>query len=94
MGSIIRTIDELLGLGPLNLEDALAGQIDGIFDTHPHLGVYNVRASDPRVFDPAKARLAKPKTAREARELRDIDDSQQIRQEMMHSAGTLRKPKK
>ncbi len=33
MGSITRTIDELLGLGPLNLEDALAGEIAGIFDT-------------------------------------------------------------
>jgi hypothetical protein len=31
MGSITRTIDELLGLGPMNLEDALAGEIDGHF---------------------------------------------------------------
>lgn len=94
MGSIIRTIDELLGLGPLNLEDALAGQIASVFDDHPHLGAYSVRSSDRRVFDPAKARLARPKTAQEARELRDIDDSRQIHKEMIQAAGTLRRPKK
>ncbi|HEX8712420.1 MAG TPA: hypothetical protein VF730_11140 [Terracidiphilus sp.] len=94
MGSIIRTIDELLGLGPLNLEDALAGQINGVFDDHPHLGAFQFLPSDPRVFDPAKARLAKPKTEKEARELRDIDNSQQIHKEMIDSAGTRRKPKK
>ncbi|HKS76644.1 MAG TPA: hypothetical protein VJQ82_25745, partial [Terriglobales bacterium] len=94
MGSIIRTIDELLGLGPLNLEDALAGQITSVFDDHLHLGAYSVRFSDRRVFDPAKARLARPKTAQEARELRDIDDSRQIHKEMIQAAGTLRRPKK
>ena len=30
MGSIIKTIDEMLGLGPLNLEDALAGAVQGV----------------------------------------------------------------
>jgi YVTN family beta-propeller protein len=94
MGSIIRTIDELLGLGPLNLEDALAGQITGIFEDQPHLGAYSVQASDLRVYDPAKAKVAKPKTAKEARVLRDIDDSREIHKEMMQAAGTLRRPKK
>jgi YVTN family beta-propeller protein len=94
MGSIIRTIDELLGLGPLNLEDALAGQIRSVFDDHPHLGAYHVRAADLRIFNPAKARLARPKSAKEARELRDIDDSTQIHKEMIQAAGTLHRPKK
>jgi len=40
MGSITRTIDELLGLGPMNLEDALAGEIGGIFDSKDHLESY------------------------------------------------------
>jgi YVTN family beta-propeller protein len=92
MGSIIRTIDELLGLGPLNLEDALAGQITGIFDGLPHITPFHVRPSDLRVFNPAKARLARPKSEKEARELRDIDNSEEIRQEMIRSAGTLSKP--
>lgn len=94
MGSIIRTIDELLGLGPLNLEDALAGEMTGIFDSHPHLTPFAVRPSDLRIFDPATARLARPKTAEESRELRDIDDSEQIRKEMIRSAGTLSEPRR
>ena len=93
MGSIIRTIDELLGLGPLNLEDALAGQMDGIFDNRAHIRPYRVRPSDLRVFNPAKARMARPKTAQEAEELLDVDDSQQIHKEMVRSAGTLRRPR-
>jgi YVTN family beta-propeller protein len=93
MGSITRTIDELLGLGPLNLEDALAGKITGIFDSKPHLEPFTVLPADLRVFDPAKARFAKPKTKQEAAALRDIDDADEIRKEMEKSAGYLRKPK-
>ena len=92
MGSITRTIDELLGLGPLNLEDALAGEITGIFDTQPHLEPFTARPADPRVFVPAKARFARPKTKEEAAELRDVDDADAIRKEMEKSAGKLRKP--
>ena len=93
MGSITRTIDELLGLGPLNLEDALAGEIAGIFDSVPHMEPFTALKSDPRVFDPAKARLAKPKTKQEAAALRDVDDAPEIRKELEKSAGTLRRPK-
>jgi YVTN family beta-propeller protein len=92
MGSIIRTIDVLLGLGPLNLEDALAGRITGIFDSAPHSSPYRVRPADRRVFIPAAARLARPKTAKEAAALRDMDDAEQISKEMERSAGTLRRP--
>jgi YVTN family beta-propeller protein len=92
MGSITRTIDELLGLGPMNLEDALAGEITGIFDNAPHLEPYAVQAADARVFDPAKARFAKPKTKEEAAALLDVDDADQIRREMEKSGSRLRKP--
>jgi len=92
MGSITRTIDGLLGLGPLNLEDALAGEIGGMFDTQQHLDAYKVRPSDARVFAPARARLARPKTAKEAAALRDVDDAEEIRGEMENSAGRLHKP--
>ena len=92
MGSITRTIDEMLGLGPMTLEDALAGEIGGIFDTQPHLEAYKIRPSDLRVFNPAKARVARPKTRREAAALRDVDDADEIRKDMEKSAGGLRKP--
>jgi YVTN family beta-propeller protein len=82
MGSITRTMDELLGLGPLNLEDALAGELDGIFASAPHLEPYNVLASDGKVFNPAKARLARPKTKLEAAALLDMDDAPKIQKEM------------
>jgi hypothetical protein len=93
MGSITRTIDELLGLGPMNLEDALAGEITGIFDRVPHLEPYAVREADPRVFVAAKARFARPKTKAEAEALHDVDDADEIRKEMEKSGTKLRKPK-
>ncbi|HEY6490412.1 MAG: bifunctional YncE family protein/alkaline phosphatase family protein [Terracidiphilus sp.] len=92
MGSITRTMDELLGLGALNLEDALAGEMTGIFDTEPHLAPYAAQRADPRVFVAAKARFAKPKTRREAAALRDVDDSDAIRKEMEKSEGDLHRP--
>jgi hypothetical protein len=91
MGSITRTIDELLGLGSLNLEDALAAEVDGIFDTQPHLETYIRVHADPRVFVAAKARLAKPKTKREAAALRDVDDPDEIRTEMEKSGAARSK---
>ncbi len=93
MGSITRTIDKLLGLGALNLEDALAGDIGGIFDTQTHMELYRHKTADPHVFIAAKARQARPKSKQEAAALRDIDDADEIRQEMEKSAGRLRKPK-
>jgi hypothetical protein len=79
MGSIQRTIYELLGLGPLNLEDALAADLGDMFTTDPNLAPYTALPTDPRVFDPALARIARPKTAKEKADLADIDDSQKIR---------------
>jgi len=92
MGSITRTIDELLGLGPLNLEDALSGNLAEIFDSVPHMAAFTVRAADPRVFAPAKAKVARPKTKKEAAALRDMDDADEIRNEMEKSADALRRP--
>lgn len=94
MGSITRTIDELLGLGPLNLEDALAGQITQVFDSRPHLAKFSARPADPRVFIPQKAKLAKPKSRKEAAALRDVDDPDEIRNELEKSKSSLRRPRK
>jgi hypothetical protein len=46
-----------------------------------------------KVFDPAKARFARPKTKAEAEELHDVDNSDRIRKQMEKSAGKLTKPK-
>lgn len=92
MGSINRTMDELLGLGPMNLEDALAGEINGVFDTAPHVAPFKHLASDTRVFDPAKAKIARPKTKKEAAALLDMDDPDEIRKEMEKAKSTLKRP--
>jgi YVTN family beta-propeller protein len=93
MGSITRTIDALLGLGEMNLEDALAGEIGGIFDNSPHLEPFKAQETDKRVFDPAKARFARPKTKEEAAALHDVDDADEIRKGIEKSGAKLRKPK-
>jgi YVTN family beta-propeller protein len=93
MGSITRTIDELLGVGPLNLEDALAGEITGIFDDHQHLEPFTPQAADTRVFDPSKAKIATPRTKAEAAKLRDMDDADDIRKEIEKSSHRLQRPK-
>jgi YVTN family beta-propeller protein len=79
MGSIQRTIYELLGIGSLNLEDALASDLGDMFTTERDLTPYTALPTDSRVFDPARARIARPKTAKEKADLADIDDSQKIR---------------
>ena len=62
MGSIQKTAYELLGLGPLNLEDRLAADLSDMFAATPDLAPYAAVNSDPRVFDPAKARMRGPRT--------------------------------
>jgi YVTN family beta-propeller protein len=86
MGSIQKTAYELLGLGPLNLEDRLAADLSDMFTATPDFTPYAAVASDPRVFDPAKARIARPKNAEQARELLDCDDPKEIEAEFMREA--------
>ncbi len=81
MGSVQRTIYEMLGLGPLNLEDALADDLGDMFQATPDLEPFRAKPSDKRVFDPGKARLARPKTAAEAKALLQCDDPREIRRE-------------
>jgi YVTN family beta-propeller protein len=92
MGSIIKTIDELLGLGPLNLEDALAGDLSEMFDRQRHEEPFKVLSADARVFVPAKARIARPRTKKQAAELRDMDHAEQIREQMEDTVESLRRP--
>ena len=95
MPSIQKTMYELLGLGPLNLEDALAADLGDMFTDTPDLRPFTVEPSDLRIFDPERARIAHPKTAAEAHALVDIDDAREIRADF-HSKqtrkGLVRKP--
>ena len=81
MGSIQKTIYELLGLGPLNLEDALAADLSDMFVLTPDLKPFESVPPDLRIFNPAAAKYARPRNAKEAAELTDIDDAPRIRQE-------------
>ncbi|MDX6460549.1 MAG: hypothetical protein QOE55_4246 [Acidobacteriaceae bacterium] len=81
MGSVQKTIYEMLGIGPLNLEDALAADLTDMLTAQLDLEPYTAFAADPKVFDPAKARIARPKTKTEAAALLDCDDPEQIEKE-------------
>lgn len=78
MSSILRTIYELLGAGPLNLEDGLAADLGQMFTAQPNLTPFVAVPSDARVFESKKARIAHPKTRQEAEELLDCDDPARI----------------
>ena len=78
MGSLQKTAYELLGVGPLNLEDALAGDMSDMFAATPDLRPYAALPADPRTFDPSRARLARPKSKEQARELLDMDDPEEM----------------
>lgn len=86
MGSIQRTIYRMLGIGPLNLEDALASDLSDMFTTQPNSKPFSVLPSDARIFDPSLAKIARPKTAKEKADLSDIDDSQKIRKQFARKA--------
>jgi YVTN family beta-propeller protein len=86
MGSVQKTTYELLGVGPLNLEDRLAADLSDIFTDAPDVVPYGVLPADARVFDPAKAHLARPKNAQQAKELLDCDDPKEIDAEFRREA--------
>lgn len=87
MTGVQKTIYELLGVGALNLEDGLAAGLGDMFTDAPDFTPFQSVPSDVRVFDPAKARIATPKNAKEARELLDCDDPVEIEAEFRRRAG-------
>jgi hypothetical protein len=78
MVSIQKTIYELLGIGPLNLEDALAADLSDVFADTPDPRPFQRLDVDSRVFDEKKAKVAQPKNAAEAKKLLDCDDPRDI----------------
>ncbi len=53
---LLRTIFKLLGVPPLNLYDATAGDLMDMFGVVPDFAPYEVKAEDARLFDRAKAK--------------------------------------
>jgi YVTN family beta-propeller protein len=94
MGSIQKTIYELLGIGPLNLEDALAADLSDMFSMVPNPAPYAILPEDSRVFDPSLARTAKPRTASERAELLRMDDAMEIRREFSAKKSATPRPGK
>jgi YVTN family beta-propeller protein len=84
--SVQKRIYELLGLGPLNLEDALAADLSDMFSETPDLMPFTPEAADPRIFKPSEARFARPKTAAEAKKLLDMEDPREIAKEFHKKA--------
>jgi sugar lactone lactonase YvrE len=53
---LLRTIFELLHVAPLNLMDATAASLRGVFTDTPDFTPFTALAPDPRIFDPANAK--------------------------------------
>ena len=56
MLSILKTLEHILGLPPLNQYDAAATDLSDCFTDVPDVSPYVVLPSDTRIFDPGKAR--------------------------------------
>lgn len=84
------SIYELLEVGPLNLEDALAADMRDMFTNTPDRAPFVAQASDKRVFDPAGARFAKPKNKEEARRLREVDNPLVIQEQFQEKQAGRR----
>jgi hypothetical protein len=84
MVSILKTIDLIFGMPPLNQYDAAATSLADSFTNHPDISPYNALPEDPRIFDPAKARDSafKARTARALPPSAPLDDPAVIRREM------------
>jgi len=66
IAGILKTEEELLGLPPLNLYDALATDLRDCFGNMPDVRPYTPVPVDKRIFDPARAKDPKdPATATE-----------------------------
>lgn len=74
--SMHRTLYQILGLPPLNLQDAIANDFSDCFTTTPDFRPYTAVPVDSRIFDPEKAKdLNDPgfKKARQAASIRRDD---------------------
>ncbi len=74
MGSVLQEIYRSLQLGPNSLMDRLGAGFGDIFTATPDFTPYYAVPADARIFIPAQARIAQPRTASESRQMMDADD--------------------
>jgi YVTN family beta-propeller protein len=79
MVSILKTIDLIFGIPPLNQFDAATNDLSDMFTSHPDFTPYQALPSDLRIFDPAKT--AMPKSGKLPRSA-SLDDPNVIRHNM------------
>ena len=78
--SMHRTLYEIMGLPPLNMFDALVNDFSDCFTNKPDFRPYQCVPSDPRIFDPERAKDPKDPDYGQARKMRSIkmDDDDEI----------------
>ena len=86
MGSVLKDIYRSLQIGPNSLMDRLGAGFGDLFSTTPDLTPYNAVPADSRIFLPAQARIAQPRTARESQQMMDADDPALIAPQVDHTA--------
>jgi hypothetical protein len=84
MLSILKTLERILGLPPLNQYDAAATDLSDCFTDLPDVSPYVALHSDPNVFDPGKARdpLYSLKSGKPLPPSEPLDNPARIRREM------------
>ena len=95
MTSIQKTIYELLGVGPLNLDDSLAADLSASLSKNARPRTLHRVVRRPKGLYRAKARLARPKNAQQARELLTVTIRKRSRLNFAgkaHKAAAPRRP--
>jgi YVTN family beta-propeller protein len=84
MLSILKTLEHILGLPPLNQYDAAATDLADCFTNVADASPYTALPSDPRIFDPSKARdpLYSLRQGKPLPPSEPLDDLARIRREM------------
>jgi DNA-binding beta-propeller fold protein YncE len=84
MLSILKTLERILGLPPLNQYDSAATDLADWFTNVPDISPYTALPSDPRIFDPGKARdpLDGLRAGKPLPPSEPLDDPARIRREM------------
>jgi YVTN family beta-propeller protein len=86
--SMHRTLYQIMGMPPLNMFDALANDFSDCFTDQPDYTPYTHTPVDPRIFDPAKAKLKDDPDYRKARRERSIPMDDPDDMERLAAIGT------